>query len=156
MKSSACLLLIGFVALSGCASRTQQASTPPTLPSGTAQTGSRDAPAKPSSSAQSGTTADRSRTDSAGAETKTAGSEAARQPASRSDATGGLTGCLSKGDAANSYVLTDESGKRTVISGTADFAKHVGHRVRLTGDAATSGTFNVAKIEHLAASCAGQ
>ena len=155
-SAPACSFLLAVVALSGCASRGPQASTPPTVPSGTA-TGTRETPAKPASSDQPGAPAtERSRTPTAPEKDDKTAAEASRQTSTASSATSGLTGCLSKGDTADEYVLTDASGKRTSVSGVADLAKHVGHRVRLTGDASGSDTFKVTEIQHLAPSCAAK
>jgi hypothetical protein len=52
-----------------------------------------------------------------------------------------MTGCLAKGDAPGSYLLTDVSvpagGPKSVgiVSSTANLAPHVGHKVELTGSA---------------------
>ena len=49
-----------------------------------------------------------------------------------------MTGCLAKGAAPDTYVLTDlEKGPKSVgiVSSTAKLAPHVGHKVELTGTA---------------------
>jgi len=52
-----------------------------------------------------------------------------------------MTGCLAKGTAPGSYMLTDVSvpanGPKTVgiVSSTVDLAPHVGHKVSITGTA---------------------
>jgi|SRR5688500_2503922 hypothetical protein len=67
-----------------------------------------------------------------------------------------LTGCLSKGSAADEYILTD-SKTGTKIAVTADsgvpLEKHsANHTVRLTGSKA-GGTFTATKVEHVSATC---
>ena len=45
-----------------------------------------------------------------------------------------VTGCLQKGDEAGEYSITSEDGKRYGLrSKTAGLAKHVGHKVTVTG-----------------------
>lgn len=62
-----------------------------------------------------------------------------------------LTGCLSRdGDA---YAITDEAGAKTTVGGEPALAKHVGHRVTLSGTRRAD-VFDVTNIRHLAASCA--
>src|ERR1700737_4140311 len=49
-----------------------------------------------------------------------------------------MTGCLAKGTAPDTYMLTDlEKGPKSVgiVSSTANLAPHVGHKVELTGTA---------------------
>jgi len=49
-----------------------------------------------------------------------------------------MTGCLAKGAAPDTYMLTDlEKGPKSVgiVSSTAKLAPHVGHKVELTGTA---------------------
>jgi len=49
-----------------------------------------------------------------------------------------MTGCLAKGSAPDTYMLTDlEKGPKSVgiVSSTANLAPHVGHKVELTGTA---------------------
>jgi hypothetical protein len=52
-----------------------------------------------------------------------------------------MTGCLAKGDAPDSYKLTDvsvpEKGPKSVgiVSSTAKLAPHVGHKIEITGSA---------------------
>src|ERR1043166_3780878 len=45
------------------------------------------------------------------------------------------TGCLQKGDEANEYKITGADGKTYGLfaKGTVDLAKHVGHKVEVTG-----------------------
>lgn len=45
-----------------------------------------------------------------------------------------VTGCLQKGDEAGEYAITGEDGKRYGLrSKKVDLAKHVGHKVTVTG-----------------------
>ena len=45
-----------------------------------------------------------------------------------------VTGCLQKGDEANEFSITGEDGKNyDLTSSTVDLAKHVGHKVTVTG-----------------------
>jgi hypothetical protein len=45
-----------------------------------------------------------------------------------------VTGCLQKGDEAGEYSITSEDGKRYGLrSKTVGLAKHVGHKVTITG-----------------------
>jgi hypothetical protein len=45
-----------------------------------------------------------------------------------------VTGCLQKGDEAGEYSITGEDGKRYGLrSKSVDLAKHVGHKVTVTG-----------------------
>ncbi len=49
-----------------------------------------------------------------------------------------MTGCLAKGSAPDTYMLTDlEKGPKSVgiVSSTAKLAPHVGHKVEITGTA---------------------
>jgi hypothetical protein len=50
-----------------------------------------------------------------------------------------MTGCLAKGDAPDTYKLTDVEGTGPksvgIVSSTANLAPHVGHKVTLTGSA---------------------
>ena len=64
-----------------------------------------------------------------------------------------ITGCLTKGDVADQWVIIDnQSGEKVVVTG-ADFDKHANHTVKVTGTPSQDGTFTVAKIEHVANSC---
>ena len=45
-----------------------------------------------------------------------------------------VTGCLQKGDEANEFSITGEDGKNYDLTSSAvDLAKHVGHKVTVTG-----------------------
>jgi Protein of unknown function (DUF5818) len=44
-----------------------------------------------------------------------------------------VTGCLKQGSENGGYYLTAKDGKIYELSGKADFAKHVGHTVTVTG-----------------------
>ena len=50
-----------------------------------------------------------------------------------------MTGCLKKGTAANSYMVTDVEGKGPksigIVSSTANLAPHVSHKIEVTGAA---------------------
>jgi hypothetical protein len=71
-----------------------------------------------------------------------------------------LTGCLNK-DTAGDYVLTDSSGMKTMVSGSADLEKHSSnHKVTLTGmtktDASGKPVFEVTKLTHVSDTCTTQ
>jgi hypothetical protein len=42
---------------------------------------------------------------------------------------------------------------KTPVRGTADLAKHVGHKVTLSGNKAGNAEFKATSVQHLAASC---
>lgn len=67
-----------------------------------------------------------------------------------------MTGCLTKGSAGE-YTLTDETGKKVTVMGSADLEKHsANHRVSLHGSQKMENgqsTFQVEKVEHLANTC---
>jgi hypothetical protein len=50
-----------------------------------------------------------------------------------------MTGCLKKGDTADSYLITDVEGSGPksigIVSSTANLAPHVGHKIEVTGTA---------------------
>jgi len=50
-----------------------------------------------------------------------------------------MTGCLKKGDEANSYMVTDVQGNGPksigIVSSAANLAPHVGHKIEVTGTA---------------------
>ena len=71
-----------------------------------------------------------------------------------------LTGCLNK-DASGSFVITDSSGLKTTVSGTADLEKHANnHKVSLTGTAKTDASgkpiFEASKLTHISDTCTTQ
>ena len=71
-----------------------------------------------------------------------------------------LTGCLNK-DASGSFVLTDASGMKTTVMGTADLEKHSSnHKVTLTGMSKTDDSgkpiFQVTKLTHVSDTCTTQ
>jgi len=78
------------------------------------------------------------------------------QERSRQEATT-LTGCLTKGDGAGMYNLTEASGdkKMAVPSSGVDLEKHaMNHTVKLTGSLSSDGkTLTVSKIEHVSETC---
>jgi hypothetical protein len=65
--------------------------------------------------------------------------DAASKPAQKKAAPHSMTGCLAKGDEANTYKLTDVAGKgpKTVelieAPASIDLSAHVGHKVTITG-----------------------
>ena len=67
-----------------------------------------------------------------------------------------VTGCLTK-TTGGEYHLTDESGKKVTVAGSADLEKHAAnHRVILHGTSKMEGgktIFRVDRIEHVADSC---
>jgi hypothetical protein len=70
-----------------------------------------------------------------------------------------MTGCLSKGDTAGTYVLTDQkTGKKVEVTGTPDLEKHAAnHTVRITGTKSKDqgkAVFNATKLEHVSETCA--
>ena len=73
-----------------------------------------------------------------------------------------MTGCLSKGDMAGEYVLTNEkTGHKTTVTGPADLEKHSkNHKVTLTGltkmDDSGKPIFEVTKITHISDTCTTQ
>lgn len=71
-----------------------------------------------------------------------------------------MTGCLARGDADGSYVLSDvkDVGTVAIPQSSVDLAGHVGHKVEITGttvdDAAGDGhAMHVTAMKHLAATC---
>jgi hypothetical protein len=69
-----------------------------------------------------------------------------------------MTGCLSKGDMAGEYVLTNEkTGRKTTVTGPADLEKHSAHhKVTLTGSRSMEGgktVFKVTAIKHVSETC---
>ena len=66
-----------------------------------------------------------------------------------------ISGCLNKGDGANSYVLTDEkTGMKTQVTGSAELEKHsANHKVTVTSTRGSGNTFKVTKIQYISASC---
>lgn len=64
-----------------------------------------------------------------------------------------ITGCLSKAESGDQWVLTDQSGTKMVVTGV-DFDKHANQTVKVTGAPSADGkAFTVSKIEHVADSC---
>ncbi len=67
-----------------------------------------------------------------------------------------LEGCLLNAKEEGEFVLTTADGKEIEVEGHEALAKHVGHKVKLTGyfeeeDGET--VFEVKKIEHISAGC---
>ena len=80
------------------------------------------------------------------------------QSRERRDATT-LTGCLTKGDTAGQYMLSDTTSgekKRVTASSGVDLEKHsANHTVRLTGKLSDDGqTFTATNVEHVSETCA--
>ncbi len=65
------------------------------------------------------------------------------------------TGCLTQGDEADPFILTDkESGDRITVVGSPDLPKHVGHTVTIHGSKESDGrVFHATQVEHVSASC---
>lgn len=65
------------------------------------------------------------------------------------------TGCLTQGDEADPFILTDkESGDRITVVGSPDLPKHVGHTVTIHGGKESDGrVFHATKVEHVSAAC---
>ena len=92
----------------------------------------------------------------AGSITLTAAPAPQAQEAGGDNAQITLTGCLE--GAAGAFTLTTEGGEKYVVTGSADLAKHVGHKVKITGtkgDNPGKLTLKAEKIEHISPSCAG-
>jgi hypothetical protein len=129
------ITLCGCLYLGGCARNNTASSTPTTpSPTATSDTASTSTSTPSADRDRTSDTSGRSQTSSTSSSdrSKTATTSSADRMAGKS-----LTGCLNKDADASGYVLTDESGKKTMVSGSADLAKHVGHRVRLSGSGST-------------------
>lgn len=83
--------------------------------------------------------------------TQTSGTASREQTATTGANT--LTGCLMKESASGKYVLTDETGKKTTVTGTGLEKHSNNHKVTLTGTITRDGGFRVTKIEHISANC---
>jgi osmotically-inducible protein OsmY len=68
---------------------------------------------------------------------------------SAADAQKALTGCLES--TTDGYTLT-AAGRRLELNGDADFAKHAGHTVKVTGQQ-DGDSFTVASLEHVSPQC---
>lgn len=67
-----------------------------------------------------------------------------------------LVGCLEEGDEEGYYVLVDEDGEEVDVTGLEELAKHLGHKVELTGSWETeyeSKVFEATEIKHLSTDC---
>ena len=68
-----------------------------------------------------------------------------------------VTGCLTKGNGANEYVVTDQkSGEKVPFGGPAEIDKYVNQTVKLTGTMAVQGSekvFRPQTINQVATSC---
>lgn len=58
-----------------------------------------------------------------------------------------VTGCLKQGKETGGYYLTAKDGKVYELSGKADFAKHVGHTVTVTGHSVPMSKADESKME---------
>jgi Protein of unknown function (DUF5818) len=58
-----------------------------------------------------------------------------------------VTGCLNQGKENGGYYLTAKDGKVYELSGKADFAKHVGHTVTVTGHEVPMSKADESKME---------
>lgn len=152
MKASFVLssMLAASLLLTGCAEQKTRASSTPATPAASAST----------TSTTTQGTADRSaaaaRSSTATKSTETAESTTNTAPAAAAGTSGSaesLTGCLSKGESEGTYILTDEtSSAKTTVTGTADLAKHAGHKVRLSGSR-SGDQFTATAVQHIAPSC---
>jgi hypothetical protein len=168
MRLANLALILGLsVGFWGCAKDGTTASTPPSAPgsttdsaasgagqSGAATSTSRDTASSSTAQSTAGQSADRSasadRTDASAARVDpSSGASSASTETS-------ITGCLSKGETAGSYVLTEEkSENKTMVSGSADLEKHVSHKVTLHGTKGDGAhpMFKVTRIQHVAPTC---
>ena len=67
-----------------------------------------------------------------------------------------ITGCLAKGTTAGQFILTDNAGTKTTVTGSTgvDLDKHAAnHTVKLTGSRGAEGNFTATKVEHVSATC---
>jgi len=67
-----------------------------------------------------------------------------------------VAGCLSKGEAADEYVLTDpKSGTKLTVKGIPELDKHsANHTVKLTGISGEDGkSFTATKLVHVSDTC---
>ena len=157
--------LVLSVMLGGCAKQGPRASTPPSPTGGSTTTNRTTTDASTTTSSTSNpdgqrqtatesTTTDRTTASSQTRKTTDSSTAATTATTSSGDSTT-LTGCLSKGDVPNTYVLTDEkTGMKTQVTGTADLEKHsANHKVTLTGTRGSSNAFTTTKIQHIAATC---
>ena len=67
-----------------------------------------------------------------------------------------MTGCLTS-ETSGEYTLTDTTGKKVTVTGTADLRKHAAnHKVTLHGKEKTTDgktVFHADRVEHIADSC---
>lgn len=85
----------------------------------------------------------------------TAGTITAQQQAPKEHS---MTGCLAKGDAPDTYKLTNVERVNTVniSESTANLAPHVGHKIEITGTAVAgekTHTMKVTAVKMVSASC---
>jgi len=131
-----CALMLGGSMFVAAQQTTPPVTTPPTFPS---ESSERQAPTpdRPSTSIP-GSDNPASQTGSQ----SPAGAERSADPAqSSSGQLTTVTGCISEntGTAAG-YVLTDNSGNKYELKGSADLASHVGHEVQIRGQLDQSGS----------------
>lgn len=102
-------------------------------------------------------------------DTSSSGSAGATSGATSSDKGNAIEGCLA--GSAGSYTLTDASGTSYQLAGdTSKLADHVGHQVKVWGDAGSASsastgasasasagqTFNVKRVKMVASSCSNK
>ena len=86
-------------------------------------------------------------------QTEKADQKAADKSAKSGAEGGGVTGCLTKGDATGQYTLTRKDGTTLRVSGSADLEKHAAnHTVTLTGTRKGE-MFEATAIKHVSATC---
>lgn len=149
--SGSLLLALG---LAGCAKEGPRTSTPSTPTDRSASASATSTDSSRSRSATGDVKAEERSSASSKVES-TAAQRATSEAASASSDATTLTGCLSKGEAADTYLITDEkTGTKTQVAGTAELEKHsANHKVTLTGTRGSDNTFTATKIQHVAASC---
>src|SRR3989442_1283255 len=66
-----------------------------------------------------------------------------------------IVGCLSKGEAPDEFILTDQkAGTKVTVKGVPELDKHATHTVKLTGVASDDGkSFTASKVDHVSDSC---
>jgi hypothetical protein len=151
-------LILGLsVGLWGCAKDTTTATTPPTVPSGSADSSASGGAASSTSRDTSASTSTQTTQSTAGQSAdRSASADRPERGAQSSAAEASITGCLAKGDTAETYVLTEEKTEaKTTVQGSADLEKHVSHKVTLFGTKGDGAhpMFQVTRIQHVATSC---
>lgn len=66
-----------------------------------------------------------------------------------------VAGCLGRTDQQGVFVVTDDmTGQNTRVTGNPDLSKHLGHKVRITGNRRPGDAMvNVTRLEHIAETC---